>query len=216
MTKYNILAAVGLTVFAVQPALAQGLERPFEWTLGAAATTRLDASDGFSHAENELELFYEMAFRSGFHAGLTLTSLYDDPADDFEYELTFGYGADFGDGMSWDLTYGYIGLNESDDDSHEITGTLGFPLSEATEGSFAVILDPENGKSDQELGFETALNDQWSVVGLIGNSDRDDNVYAEIGVGYAINDAVSLEVLYEDTNDAGGLLGFTVSYAFGG
>lgn len=188
----------------------------FTHTAGILATTRLNPSDSFSHAENEIELYYEIGFGAGFHAGITLTSLDDDPADDYEYELTFGYGSEFSNGMTWDLTYGYIGLDETDEDTQELTGTLGFPLGETVEGAFAVIYDIDTKKSDQEFGLETALNDRWTLFGLAGNSDRDDNVYGEIGVSYALTDSVAFEILYEDTNDGDPLLGFTVGYEFGG
>lgn len=187
----------------------------FSFTAGAIATTRLSASDDLDHVENELELYFEANFGNGFHSGVVLTSLYDNPDDSFEYELTFGYGADFGAGLSWDLTYGYIGLNSSDDDEHEITATLGFPLGERIDGAFAVIYDPESGRSDQEIALETALNDRWTLFGLVGNSDRDDNLYAELGVSYALTDQVALEVLLEDTNDGDALIGISVGYEFG-
>ncbi|WP_156023527.1 hypothetical protein [Sulfitobacter donghicola] len=188
----------------------------FTYSAGVLATTRLNPSDSLDHVEDELELFYEIGFGGGFHAGITLTTLDGDPADNYEYEITFGYGSEFANGMTWDLTYGYIGLDNSDETSEEITATLGFPLGETIEGSFAVIVDPDTGKSDQEFGLETALNDRWTLFGLAGNSDRDDNVYGEVGVSYALTDSVALEVLYEDTNDDDPLLGFTIGYEFGG
>ncbi|MBM1834124.1 hypothetical protein JQW92_17865 [Sulfitobacter pseudonitzschiae] len=191
-------------------------DRPgLSWTVGIAATARFATSDDFDHAENEVEGFVELAY-SGFHGGLTITTLYQDPADDVEYEANLGYGAEFGNGMSWDLTYGYIWPNNTDGHSEEITATLAFPVTDSIDGAFAVIVDPDTGKSDQEFAFEAPLNDRWSLVGLVGNSDRDDNVYGELGAVYAINDSTAFQVLYEDTNDSGGLLGFTVSYEFGG
>ncbi len=195
---------------------ASAQEAPvFSYTAGALATTRVNPSDGFSHVENELELFYEIEFGGGFHSGITLTSLDDDPVDDYEYEITIGYGSEFANGMTWDLTYGYIGLDDSDETTEELTGTLGFPLGETLSGEFAVIYDIDTGKSDQEFGLETALNDNWTLFGLVGNSDRDDNVYGELGVSYALSDSVALEILYEDTNDDDPLLGFTIGYEFG-
>ncbi|MCR8827267.1 hypothetical protein [Pseudosulfitobacter koreensis] len=191
-------------------------DRPvLSWTAGIAATARFATSDDFDHAENEVEAFVELAY-SGFHAGLIITTLYQDPADDVEYEANLGYGADFANGMSWDLTYGYIWLNNTNGHAEEITASLAFPITQTVDGAFAVIFDPDTGKSDQEFAFETALNDRWSLVGLVGNSDRDDNVYGELGAVYAINDSTAFQVLYEDTNDGDGLLGLTVAYEFGG
>lgn len=187
----------------------------FGWTAGIAATTRLSTSDDFDHAENELEGFVELTY-GGFHTALVATSLYQDPDDDVEFEINLGYGSEFANGMSWDLTYGYLFLDDTDGHAEEVTASLGFPVSQTTETAFAVIYDPDTGKSDQEIEFETALNDSWALVGLVGNSDRDDNVYGEIGVVYALDDQTSFQVLYEDTNDDGGLLGFSVAYEFGG
>lgn len=188
----------------------------FSWTAGAIATARLDPSDSLEHAENELELFLEAEFGGGFTTGILLTSLYQDPVDNFEYEFTFGYGGTIVGDTTWGLTYGYLLLDNSREDAHEITATLTTPLNPTTEGYFEVVYDPETEESDQEIGIETALGDRWSLFGLVGNSDRDDNIYGEIGVTYALTDAVTFEVLYEDTNDAAPLLGFSIGYAFGG
>ena len=97
------------------------------WTAGVSAATRFNTSDDFDHLENEVEGFVELTY-GGFHTGLSATSLYQDPTDDVEFEANLGYGADFGQGLSWDLTYGYIWLNDSEDHSEEITATLGFPI----------------------------------------------------------------------------------------
>ena len=183
-------------------------------TFGAAVTTRFNTSDGFDHQDNELELAAEAAYE-GLHFGLSLTSLYDDPTDEFEYEFALGYGDSFANGVEWDLTYAVIGLNDSAGTDEELTAAIVSAISPATDLGLAIILDPESGKSDQEVAFEHALDNRWSLVGLVGNSDRDDNLYAEVGVNYAINDDLVLEVLYEDTNDGDGLLGFTLGYEFG-
>ncbi|MFG6624379.1 hypothetical protein [Sulfitobacter sp. 1A12056] len=185
------------------------------WTAGVSAATRFNTSDDFDHLENEVEGFVELTY-GGFHTGLSATSLYQDPSDDVEFEANLGYGADFGQGLSWDLTYGYIWLNDSKDHSEEITATLGFPIGRDASGAFAVIIDPDNGESDQEVAFEAPLSERWTAVGLIGNSDRDDNIYAEAGAVYDFGDGVTFEALYEDTNDGDGVLGFTVSYEIGG
>ena len=185
------------------------------WTAGVSAATRFNTSDDFDHLENEIEGFVELPCGC-FHTGLSATSLYQDPTDDVEFEADLGYGADFGQGMSWDLSYSYIWLNDSKDHEEEITATLGFPIGRAISGAFAVIINPDNGESDQEVAFEAPLSERWTAVGLIGNSDRDDNLYAEAGAVYDFGDGVSFEALYEDTNDGDGVLGFTVSYEIGG
>jgi hypothetical protein len=185
------------------------------WSAGVSATTQFNTSDDFDHIENEVEGFVELTY-GGFHGGVSVNSLYQNATDDAEYEAELGYGADFGRGLSWDLSYTYTWLDDSDADSEEITATLGFPIGRDVTGAFAVIIDPDTGDSDQEVAFEAPLSERWTAVGLLGNSDRDDNVYAEAGVVYDFGDGVSLEALYEDTNDSDGVLGFTVSYEIGG
>lgn len=69
------------------------------WTAGVSAATRFNTSDDFDHLENEVEGFVELTY-GGFHTGLSATSLYQDPTDDVEFEANFGYGADFGQGLS--------------------------------------------------------------------------------------------------------------------
>ncbi|MGB3246225.1 MAG: hypothetical protein WBB25_16945 [Sulfitobacter sp.] len=202
-------------ILGADPVIDQpSAETGFGWSAGIAATARFSTSDDFDHAENEVEGFVELTY-GNFHSGLTVTTLYQDPADDVEFEANLGYGMEFGQGLSWDLTYGYLWLNNTSGHSEEITATFGFPIGQSTEAAVAVIFDPDTGKSDQEFAFETPLTDKWSLVGLVGNSDRDGNVYGELGAVYALSDEMSFQVLYEDTNDSGGLLGFTFAYEIG-
>tara|TARA_R110000764_G_scaffold52250_6_gene113913 strand:- start:1067 stop:1360 length:294 start_codon:yes stop_codon:yes gene_type:complete len=77
------LAQDNITVGA-DPIFDPVQDRPvLSWTAGIAATARFATSDDFDHAENEVEGFVELAY-SGFHGGLTITTLYQDPADDVE------------------------------------------------------------------------------------------------------------------------------------
>ena len=186
---------------------------PMGWSAGVASSVDIDP-DNFNHLDHDIEVFGELTY-GGFHTGLSATTVHDDPVDDVELEIDLGYGQDFGQDMSWDLSYSYAWLDGSKDHSEEITGTLGFPLGQSVDAAVAVILDPDTGDSDQEFAFEAPLNEQWSFVGLVGNSDRDDNLYAEAGVAYDMGNGVAFEAIYEDTNDGDGVLGLSVSYEIG-
>lgn len=186
-----------------------------EFTFGIAATTAFDAAGGgLSHSENTGELKAEISYK-GFHTGLVLTSLYQDPADDFETEWSLGYGGDITETLSWDITYARIWLNRSGFDSHEVAFELSLAMSDALSGAAAVIVDPETRLADYEIGLEYAITDRWTIGGLVGRSDRDDNTYGEIGVEYAFNDQTSAELLWEDTSDGDPVLSFTLAYEFG-
>lgn len=215
--KYLLSAACLTCVCAAHGVQAQDASSklPISYTAGLQVTSYVGPNDGFRHVENETEVFLELAFPSGVFTAIEVTSIDDDPEDDFEVALILGYGSAFANGVSWELVYEYAFANESDDQEHEIEGSLGFDLAENLEGTFAVLLDPESGKTDQEFEIERALSDDWAVFALIGNSDRDDNIYGELGVTYEINDNWELELLYEDTNDEDSLLGLTVAYEFG-
>lgn len=202
--------AVGADRVLDPPAITDG----FGWAAGISGTSYFNTSDDFSHEESELEGYLELTY-GNFHTGLIVTSIYDDPDDDVEYEAQLGYGAEFGAGLSWDVTYSYIFLNNTSGHEDEISTSFGFPLGEKTQAAIEVIFDPNTGDSDQEFAFEREIADQWSIVGLVGNSDRDDNFYGEAGLVYAVTDQVSYQVLYEDADDSNGLLSFTVAFEIG-
>lgn len=187
---------------------------PMGWSAGVSASADLDAANDLDHLSHEVEGFVKLSY-NGFHTGFSATSVHDDPINDVELEAVIGYGAALGRGLDWDLSYSYAWLDGSKTHSEEITGTLGFPIGRDAKGAMAVILDPDTGKSDQELAFETPLTDRWSFVGLLGNSDRDDNLYAEAGAVYDIGEGMTFEAIYSDTNDSDGVLGLTVSYEIG-
>ncbi|NUH64120.1 hypothetical protein HTT03_02230 [Sulfitobacter sp. S0837] len=214
----SLSAALLSTAASAQDNIATGFDpvletAPMGWSAGVSSSVDIDP-DRFHHLDHEVEAYVEMSF-GGFHSGFSATSIHDDPVNDVELELDLGYGEDFGQDMSWDLSYSYAWLDGSKDHSEEITGTLGFPIGRDVTGAVAVILDPDTGDSDQEFAFAAPLTEQWSLVGLVGNSDRDDNLYAEAGVVYDMGNGMAFEAIYEDTNDSDGVLGLTVSYEIG-
>lgn len=207
-TKLTIAAASALALlpFAAQ---AEGLAL----SAGVAATAAFDTSDGLEHVENTFEGYIEGEL-NGFHGGIWAGSLYDDPADDFEYELSLGYGADINDTIAYDITATGYYLNNGGYQSYDIAFELSGALTDSASGAIGFAWDPDAKTVETTLGLEYALTDKITLAGEIGHSEADDNNFGEFGVSYALTDSAAVELLYEDADDDVGTLSLTVSYDF--
>ncbi|MYM53861.1 hypothetical protein [Thalassovita mangrovi] len=207
--KLTIAAASALALlpFAAQ---ADGLAL----TAGVAATAAFDTTDGLEHVENTVEGYIE-AELNGFHGGIWIGSLYDDPTDDFEYELSLGYGADINDTFAYDITATGYYLDDGGYQNYDIAVELAAALSDNAGAAFGLAWDPDAETLETTLGLEYALTDKITIAGEVGHSEADDNNFGEIGVSYALTDSAAVELLYEDADDDDGTLSLTVSYDFG-
>lgn len=203
--KHYLLSAAAV---AAALALPQGALAEPEVTVGGAFTLGLD--DSLDHASTTFEAFVEYG-NQGFHAGLWVGSLYQDPTDDFEYELSLGYGGEAGSFFYDVSAIGYF-LSDSGYQSTGIGLELGTEFAPGMSGALYVEADTDTGDLVGELSLESAINDKFTVWGMIGTSEADANDYAELGVSYAINDSVGLEAVYEDAND--GAAAFSISLVF--
>ncbi|MBR9649794.1 hypothetical protein [Thalassovita aquimarina] len=207
-TKLTFAGAAALALLPLG-ALADGLAL----TGGVAATAAFDTNDGLTHAENTIEAYIE-AELNGFHGGIWIGSLYQDPDDDAEIELSLGYGGDISDRLDYDVTATGYYLNNGGYQSYDIAFELSMALSDRSEGMLGLTWDPDADTIETTLGLEHALNDRITLAGEIGHSEADDNIFGEIGISYALNDATAVELLYEDADDESGTLSLTVSYDF--
>ncbi|THH38410.1 hypothetical protein E4Z66_02230 [Aliishimia ponticola] len=204
--------AAFVAAFVPVVALAQG-----EAVVGGQVNLTYDIDNGLDHSENTIEgyIAYE---NSGFFTELWAGSLHDDPNDDAELEFYLGYGTEFGD-LGVALQYvGYF-LTDSGHDHNGVGVELSYPLGESVTGALYSEIDPDSKDWFHEISAEFELNDRWSTRFMYGVSDADDNAYGEAALTYAVNDTVFLEMLYEDSDDADGLMTFSVGFetsVFGG
>ncbi|MWD26430.1 hypothetical protein E0K89_002965 [Aquicoccus sp. SCR17] len=201
----------GLVLLPASAALAE--EVSFAATI--AANAAYDTDGGLSYSGASIEGSGEMSYY-GFHTGLWFETLPDDPADNAEIELSFGYTGALPGEAEWDVTYTRYYLDESGYQGHDIALGLGAPITGRLSGAVAAIYEPEGETVDFEAALEFAATDKWTFSALAGKSEADDNLYTELGAGYALTDQVTVGALYEDADDTDGTLTFSVSYAFGG
>lgn len=185
-------------------------------TVGGALNFGFDAEDKVEYAATTAELFADYE-NNGFRAGLWLGSLYKE-VEDFEYELTIGYGRDIGD-FYYDV--GLIGYFLAKD-GYQSTGLgleFGYALTDQLTAALYSEVDLDSKDWIHELSLEYAIDDRWTLAGLVGRDVAAGVNYGEIGVGYAINDSVALELLYENGEDTTGFVTFTIAFettVFGG
>ncbi|CUH62513.1 hypothetical protein TG4357_00151 [Thalassovita gelatinovora] len=205
------MTIVAVSAYSLLPIMAQA--DGLVLSAGVAATAAFDTSDGLEHAENTVEGYIEGEL-NGFHGGIWIGSLYKDPADDAEIELSLGYGADINDTLGYDITTTGYYLNNGGYQSYDIAFELSAALTDSTSGALGFAWDPDASTIETTLGLEHALNDKFTLAGEIGHSEADGNIFGEIGVSYALTDSAAIELLYEDADDSAGTLSLTVSYDF--
>lgn len=202
---------------AILAAFPQFAQAQIEWTLGGAVVAAFDTSDGLDHSETTGEIFVEGAY-NGFHAGIWIGTIYQDPNDDAEIEASLGYGNEIGK-FGYDITLTGYYLNNSNFDHAGLGFEVSYALTDRVTGIAFAEIDPDTSDWDRELALEFAVTDKITAWGLIGKSDADANRYGEIGASYALNDVTSLELLYEDADDSAGTLSLIVAFEtsiFGG
>ncbi len=202
---------------AAVAALPQFAHADIEWTLGGAVVGAFDTSDGLDHSETTGEVFIEGVY-NGLHGGIWLGTIYQDPNDDAEIEISLGYGGEAGK-IGYDVTLTGYYLNNSKFDHAGLGFELSYALTDTVTGIAFAEVDPDSGDWDRELALEFAVTDKITAWGLLGKSDADANRYGEVGASYALNDFTALELLYEDADDSNGTLSLIVAFEtsiFGG
>ena len=202
MNKTFLPAAVLAATLAMPMAAAA------EATVTAGGAVNFGFDDSIGHTSSTVEAFVEFATQ-GFHAGLWVGTLYEDPTDDFEYELSLGYGGEVGK-LSYDISaIGYF-LSDGGYQSTGIGLELGTEIAPGTDGTFYIEADVDSGDTFAEVSLSTDITDTLYVWGMVGTSDA--NNYGEVGLGYSISDSVGVEFVYEDATDGDGT--FSLSLAF--
>jgi len=161
---------------------------------GVAATAAFDTANGLSHSENTVEGYIEGEL-NGVHAGVWIGSLFDDPTDDAEYELSLGYGGNISDTLGYDITATRYYLNNGGYQSYDIAFELSAVLNGRTNGALEVTWDREAETIETTIGLEYALTDKFTLAGEIGRSEADNNMFGEIGISYDLTEKTALELL---------------------
>lgn len=193
------LALVG-GVFATAPAMAQEVQLSY----GVAANLATSDGDTSFTVEGEVGATY-----MGFTAGIWIGSLYQD-VDDFEMELSLGYGTTIGT-ADVSLTYTAYFL-ETDYDTQDIELALAFPVSDRVALGTAVAYDLDNELWDISAGVEVVAMDKLALHALIG--DDGTGTYWEAGATYELPNNAFVGLLYEDSDYDVETVTLSVGFAF--
>lgn len=205
MKTRNIIGA-SLAIMAL-PVAAKA--QSFSLDAGFAANMVVEA-DGFDHVENFGE-GYVVGSYAGFFAGLYIASLYD-AAEDYELELSLGYGNELANGLSYSLTYTAYYV-EDDYNAYDLTLGLGYALSDTVGIGAEFAYDPDSEDLDTSVSLSYVFTDKIAGYVLLGQ-DMSNDIYGEIGVSYAITDEAAFSLLYENSESADATISFILSYDF--
>jgi hypothetical protein len=196
----------GATALAMLP-LAAVAEPSF--SVNGAANFGFLTSGGLTQDSTtfDLGLDYE---NNGYRGHVSLSTLDDDPADDFEYEVGIGYGREIGQ-FSYDAGLTAYFLNNAGHQATALGLELGYALSDTTSAFYFTEVDIDTRDFLHEVGLSVALNDSFGVSAMLGTANS--MGYGELGVEYAVNETVGMELLFADGADADPTLTFSLKFA---
>jgi hypothetical protein len=176
--------------------------------------------DGFDFSSSNGEGYVALSY-AGVTAQIYAESVYDDPAADYNMELSLGYGNELASGLSYDLTLTGYYIEDAYDD-YSVTLGLGYGISNAISLGGAVEYYPDSEITDVSASVEYAFSDAISAYALLGTVDETgagSYNYAEVGASYGFAEGAAFSVLYEDADNAASTVSFILSYdynVFGG
>lgn len=116
---------------------------------------------------------------SGFYVGTWASNVDFGDSTSYELDLYLGFGAEFENGLGYDVGYIYYAYPDApgSSDFGEIYGSLSYGLFSA--GVNAVVNDSsasalESGDLYFHVAMEVPFNDHWSSGFLVGRTDFDD------------------------------------------
>ncbi len=207
--RRTILMMAVLALPVVQPAIAQDLEITSTLGLNISSGT----ANGLTYAGTTVKGSVEAAI-GGFTGEIWIGSLYQDPADKAEIELSLGYGGDITEATNWGVTYTRYFLNNSGDQGYDLALAFESALSDSVTATVETVYAPKSKELDTSIGFDFAVTDQVSLHALAGFNDGTNETYAEFGLDFALDNATTLSVLYEDGEQSAGALTLSISRDF--
>lgn len=211
MRIYLASAAAAALLLAAGAASAQSAEVSFNATVTSDYVFR-----GFSQTDQDPAFQIGADLTAGvFYAGAWASNV--DFGDDTKAEFDV-YGGVRGEAAGFDLDLGLVGYFYADEPTgadynfYEVKAAASRAVGPATVG-LAVYYSPDFFGVDEtatyvELNGEWAVTDRLSLSGAAGEQYldvNDDYSTWNIGVGYALNDALGLDLRYHDTDVAGAL-----------
>tara|TARA_R110000764_G_scaffold38091_3_gene84374 strand:- start:196 stop:864 length:669 start_codon:yes stop_codon:yes gene_type:complete len=208
---YFASAAAAALLLAAGAASAQSAEISFNANVTSDYVFR-----GYSQTDEDPAFQIGADLTAGaFYAGVWGSNV--DFGDDTKAEFDV-YGGIRGEAAGFDLDLGLIGYFYADEPSgadynfYEVKAAASRAVGPASVG-VAVYYSPDFFGIDEtatyvELSSEWAMTDKLSLSGAVGEQYldvNDDYTTWNVGFGYALNDALGLDVRYHDTDVDGPL-----------
>lgn len=205
MTIKIPLMAVALTCAGAFGAAAQDI-----LVLGGGKAELTFPSDG---AHQDLSLYAEIE-RAGFYGGALGLIGMDQAANKVKFYA--GYRAETAKGFTYDLSYTrFIYPNDGGDCCGEIALSFGQPIGKNLTLSTEITYDPDVSLGTLELGAEYDLSEKMALsvnLGMSQHSVGPTEKTWDLGVGYDLSDATSIDLRYYDGPDLKGYMGVAVSF----
>ncbi|MBX3483153.1 TorF family putative porin [Phenylobacterium sp.] len=206
--KLALVAAAASLCFAGAAAAEDDSGPSFSFNLGASSDYLFR---GFSQTDKDPQVYGGVDATVGIgYAGIWVSNVDFLDSTDAEFDIYAGVTPTIG-AVSLDLGviyYGYIDKGASNYDYWEFKATASVPAGPATLGVAAYYSPNFFGAVDDALYYEANASvdipdSKFSISGAIGRQQLDgpgDYTTWNVGVGFALNDHVSFDVRYWDTN----------------
>ena len=199
--KALIIAAASLGLLIPVNAQAQEVELSY----GVAANATATGGNGQFTVEGYVGASYQGAF-----VNLWAASLDDGSPEDFEIELSLGYGTTLG---KVDTTLTYTAYYKDDNyQTQDIALDLGLPVTDTVTLITGAAYDLDSKVWDVWVGGEVAVNDKLSLALSVG--DDSTGLYTEAGLTYSLEKGAYIALTYEDYDYADSELTLSIGFSF--
>jgi uncharacterized protein (TIGR02001 family) len=174
-------------------------------------------SDGFSYSDGPaVQPYVEVSFNSGLFVGLWASTIDGslggvEPDDNMEFDLYAGYRFDTGK-LSWEAKYTRYLYDQSGDCCGEAEISVSYPIVDPLHFSTHFTTDFDGTEAIKQ-GFGLTLPQDFEVTGEV-KYIIDNYTNWNVGVTKSLNDLLSLDARYYDSDIDGPLFAVTLSIDF--
>lgn len=192
---------------------AQAQDGSFVAYGGGALEFSLEPNGSGSDDTLELEAYAEAESR-GYYVGAWVNIGSD--SDLNEVDLYLGYRNELSSGLAYDVGYTrYYYPGNGGDCCGEFTLGVDFPTGDVIGVSTDLAYDPSSELGNAYVEVSYWLNDKFSVSGNAGVYEvagASSESEWDFGIGYQVNDTVSLDARFYDGTEYDSYLGFRVNF----
>ena len=140
----------------------------------------------------------------GFYAGAWASTVDFGPdTDNLELDLYFGFRNEIG-AVSYDVGYARYFYDRTGDCCGEFLASVDAEMGQGLSLGVSFAYNNRDDELTSRLGAALVPDDRLKVSGAFGRSQANDNHFWDLGVGYAVQPNVGLDVRYHDTTNTRG------------